>query len=158
MRVWGIRIAVLLGSLALLPLAGAQGALPRTIKIVVPFSPGGSNDVIARAIAVPLAKRLDVPVIVENKLGAQGAIATDYVARAKPDGYTFMITPASSTLAEVAFIFKRLGFDPVKHLDPVLLMAKSGLVVVVDARNPVNTIAELTEALRKKPGNAPTAL
>ena len=139
-------------------LAGAAPALAddypeRELHSIVNFQAGSPMDILTRWYGARLSELAGKPVIVENKLGAQGAIATDYVARAKPDGYTFMITPASSTLAEVAFIFKRLGFDPVKHLDPVLLMAKSGLVVVVDARNPVNTIAELTEALRKKPGN-----
>jgi Uncharacterized protein conserved in bacteria len=141
-----------------LALAGAAPALAddypeHELHSIVNFQAGSPMDILTRWYGARLSELAGKPVIVENKLGAQGAIATDYVARAKPDGYTFMITPASSTLAEVAFIFKRLGFDPVKHLDPVLLMAKSGLVVVVDARNPVNTIAELTEALRKKPGN-----
>jgi tripartite-type tricarboxylate transporter receptor subunit TctC len=141
-----------------LSLASATPALAddypeHEIYSIVNFQAGSPMDILTRWYGARLSELAGKPVIVENKLGAQGAIATDYVARAKPDGYTFMITPASSTLAEVAFIFKRLGFDPVKHFDPVMLMAKSGLVVVVDAKNPVNTIAELTEALRKKPGN-----
>jgi tripartite-type tricarboxylate transporter receptor subunit TctC len=141
-----------------LALAGAAPALAddypeHELHSIVNFQAGSPMDILTRWYGARLSELAGKPVIVENKLGAQGAIATDYVARAKPDGYTFMITPASSTLAEAAFIFKRLGFDPVKHFDPVMLMAKSGLVVVVDAKNPVNTIAELTEALRKKPGN-----
>jgi tripartite-type tricarboxylate transporter receptor subunit TctC len=123
------------------------------IHSIVNFQPGSPMDILTRWYGARLSELAGKPVVVENKLGAQGAIATDYVARSKPDGYTIMITPASATLAEVAFIFKRIGFDPVKHFDPVLLIAKSGLVVAVDAKNPVNTIAELTDALRKKPGN-----
>ena len=123
------------------------------IHSIVNFRAGTPMDILIRWYGAKLSELAGKPVIVENKLGAQGAIATDYVARSKPDGYTIMITPASATLAEVTFIFKRVGFDPVIHLDPVLLMAKSGLVVAVDAKNPVTTIAELTEALRKKPGN-----
>ena len=122
-----------------LALAGAAPALAddypeHELHSIVNFQAGSPMDILTRWYGARLSELAGKPVIVENKLGAQGAIATDYVARAKPDGYTFMITPASSTLAEVAFIFKRLGFDPVKHLDPVLLMAKSGLVVVVDAQ------------------------
>ena len=139
-------------------LAGTAPALAddypeHELHSIVNFQAGSPMDILTRWYGARLSELARKPVIVENKLGAQGAIATDYVARANPDGYTFMITPASSTLAEVAFIFKRLGFDPIKHFDPVMLMAKSGLVVVVDAKNPVNAIAELTEALRKKPGN-----
>jgi tripartite-type tricarboxylate transporter receptor subunit TctC len=123
------------------------------IHSIVNFHAGSPMDILTRWYGARLSELAGKPVVVENKLGAQGAIATDYVARSKPDGYTIMITPASATLAEVAFIFKRIGFDPVKHFDPVMLMAKSGLVVVVDAKNPAGTIAQLTEALRKKPGN-----
>jgi tripartite-type tricarboxylate transporter receptor subunit TctC len=150
-----LRIALLTFGAALL---GASSALAQDypeheIHSIVNFQAGSPMDILTRWYGARLSELAGKPVIVENKLGAQGAIATDYVARSKPDGYTFMITPASSTLAEVAFIFKRLGFDPVKHFDPVMLMAKSGLVVVVDAKNPASTIAQLTEALRKKPGN-----
>jgi tripartite-type tricarboxylate transporter receptor subunit TctC len=139
-------------------LAGAAPALAddypeHELHSIVNFQAGSPMDILTRWYGARLSELAGKPVIVENKLGAQGAIATDYVARANPDGYTFMITPASATLAEVAFIFRRLGFDPVKHLDPVMLMAKSGLVVVVDAKNPASTITELTDALRKKPGN-----
>jgi len=81
------RIAVCVGVLVgVMPNASAQAALPKMIKIVVPFSPGASNDVIARAIAVPLAKRLDIPVIVENKAGAAGVIGVDNVSKLPHDG------------------------------------------------------------------------
>jgi tripartite-type tricarboxylate transporter receptor subunit TctC len=135
------------------PSARADDYPEHELHSIVNFQAGSPMDILTRWYGAKLSVLAGKPVIVENKLGAQGAIATDYVARSKPDGYTFMITPASATLAEVAFIFKRLGFDPVKHFDPVMLMAKSGLVVVVDAKNPASTIAQLTEALRKKPGN-----
>ena len=72
-----------LAVVGLAPPAAAQSTMPKAIRIVVPFSPGGSNDVIARAIAVPLAKRLDIPVIVENKAGAAGVIGSDFVAKSK---------------------------------------------------------------------------
>ena len=80
--------------------ASAQAALPKTIKIVVPFSPGASNDVIARAIGVSLAKRLDVPVIVENKAGAAGVIGADAVAKSPRDGSVLLLT--SSTFLTAA--------------------------------------------------------
>src|SRR5947209_7351782 len=88
--------------------AHAQDYPAREIHSIVNFPPGSPMDILTRWYGARLSELAGKPVIVENKLGAQGAIATDYVARSKPDGYTFMITPASSTLAEVAFIFKRL--------------------------------------------------
>jgi tripartite-type tricarboxylate transporter receptor subunit TctC len=149
-----LRMVVTVGTalLAFSP-ARADDYPDHEIHSIVNFHAGSPMDILTRWYGARLSELAGKPVIVENKLGAQGAIATDYVARSKPDGYTFMITPASATLAEVTFIFKRVGFDPVKHFDPVMLMAKSGLVVVVDAKNPASTIAQLTEALRKKPGN-----
>ena len=75
--------------------ASAQDALPKLIRIVVPFAPGGSNDVIARALAGPLAKRLDATVIVENKPGAAGVIGADFVAKAPRDGSVLLLTSSS---------------------------------------------------------------
>ena len=87
MRFLLIRMAICAGALVGVALdAGAQATLPKMIKIVVPFSPGASNDVIARAIAAPLAKRLDIAVIVENKAGAAGVIGADAVAKSAHDG------------------------------------------------------------------------
>src|SRR5262249_52581350 len=76
-------------------IAGAQEALPKLIRIVVPFAAGGSNDVIARALTGPLAKRLDASVIVENKPGAAGVIGADYVAKAPRDGSVLLLTSSS---------------------------------------------------------------
>ena len=85
MRAFGHGLALcLVAAVVSAPSVMAQSAMPKSIRIVVPFSPGGSNDVIARAIAGPLAKRLDVPVIVENKAGAAGVIGADFVAKGAP--------------------------------------------------------------------------
>ena len=110
-------------------------------------------DITIRFYAAKLTEMIGKPVIVDNKPGALGNIATEYVARAKPDGYTFMITPASSTLAAAAATFKKLPFDPVKDMQPVMLLFKLGFVFAVDGKSPIKSIAELTEALKKKPGN-----
>lgn len=106
-----------------------------------------------RYYSVKLSQLAGKPVIVENKPGALGNIATEYVVRAKPDGYTIMITPASSTLAAASSIFKKLPFDPQKDLAPVVLLTKLGFVFAIDAKSPIKTMAELTDMLRKKPGN-----
>src|SRR5262245_51322616 len=104
--------------LATLPtgIVAAQDYPTREIHSVVNFPPGSGMDIMIRYYSVKLAQLAGKPVVVENKPGATGNIATEYVARSKPDGYTIMITPASSTLAAATALFKKLPFDPVKDL------------------------------------------
>jgi tripartite-type tricarboxylate transporter receptor subunit TctC len=92
-------------------------------------------------------------VVVENKPGAQGLLATDYVAKSKPDGYTILITPASSTLATAPHIFKHIPFDPLKDFQPVTTINSLPFVVAVDAAKPYRSVEELVAALRAKDGN-----
>jgi tripartite-type tricarboxylate transporter receptor subunit TctC len=132
--------------------ARAQDYPAREIHSIVNFPPGTGMDIMNRWYGAKLSELIGKPVIVENKPGALGNIASEYLARSKPDGYTIMITPASSTLATAVSTFKKLPFDPIKDFAPVMLISKLGFVVVVDGKNPVNNIAELTAALKKKPG------
>ncbi|MEO8104624.1 MAG: tripartite tricarboxylate transporter substrate-binding protein, partial [Betaproteobacteria bacterium] len=94
--------------------------LPKIIKIVVPFSPGASNDAIARALAVPLAKRLDATVIVENKPGAAGVIGADSVAKSPRDGSVLLLT--SSTFLTAAATQPQLPYDPLAAFAPVAMV------------------------------------
>jgi tripartite-type tricarboxylate transporter receptor subunit TctC len=119
----------------------------------VNFPPGTGMDIMIRYYSAKLAELTGKPVLVENKPGATGNIATEYVARAKPDGYTIMITPASSTLAAAASLFKKLPFDPQRDLQPVLLLTKLGFVFVVPASSPARSMSELTTVLKNKPGH-----
>ena len=120
----------------LLPLAAlAQDAWPsRPITIVVPFPPGGPTDLMARLIGPALSKRLNVPVVVENKAGASGNIGTGQVVRAKPDGYTILLA-ASGNLSANQYLYPRLGFDPVKDLAPIIQISKFPLVLEVSENN-----------------------
>ncbi len=133
--------------------AHAQDYPAREIHSIVNFPPGTGMDIMNRWYGAKLSELIGKPVIVENKPGALGNIASEYVARSKPDGYTIMITPASSTFATALSVFKKLPFDPLSDFAPVMLISKLGFVVVVDGKNPVNNIAELTAALKKKPGH-----
>jgi tripartite-type tricarboxylate transporter receptor subunit TctC len=133
--------------------AGAQDYPAREIRSVCNFAPGSGADIVVRWYSAELAKLAGKPVVVENKPGAQGNIATDFVAHAKPDGYTILITPASSTLGAATHLFKELPFDPIKDFAPVGTIAKAAFVVLVDARSPVTSIAQLTDHLRAKPGH-----
>src|SRR6266699_2991946 len=132
---------------------GAQEYPAREIRSICNFAAGSGADILVRYYSDRLARLAGKPVLVENKVGAQGNIATEYVARAKPDGYTIMITPASSTLAAARHIFKQLSFDPVRDFTPVTTLAKLSFAIAVDAKRPIHSIAELTEYLKKKPGD-----
>lgn len=116
--------------------AGSAAAqdLPKVVKIVVPFSPGGSNDVFARALGQRLATRLGVSVIVENKPGAAGAIGADAVARAEPDGGTLMLT--SSTFSTNAAVQPKLPYDPLRSFAPVALLSRGPMLLTVGNHTP----------------------
>jgi len=133
--------------------AGAQHYPAREIRSVCNFAPGSGADIIVRYYSDKLSRLAGKPVIVENKPGAQGLLATDYVAKSKPDGYTILITPASSTLATAPHIFKHIPFDPLKDFQPVTTINSLPFVVAVDAAKPYRTLAEFVAALREKDGN-----
>ncbi|GAB3649531.1 tripartite tricarboxylate transporter substrate binding protein [Ramlibacter alkalitolerans] len=129
----------------------AQESYPsRPITIVVPYPPGGSNDVFARAIGKRLSEALGQPVVIDNKPGAGGTLGTSIVAKAAPDGYT--LGAVSSSFVTNAAVQPRLPFDPMKNLTPVAMMARGPFVVAVRADLPVNTPADLVALARKQPG------
>lgn len=130
--------------------AHAQAPLPRTVKIVVPFSAGGSNDVIARAIAVPLAARLGIPVVVENKAGAAGVVGSDAVAKSPKDGSVLLLT--SSSFLTAAATQKELPYDPLAAFAPVAMVGRGPMILVVSATTPYRSPADVIAAARAKPG------
>ena len=145
-------------ALALLPAgmplgAAAQDYPTREIRSICNFSAGSGADILVRYYSDRLSKLAGKAVVVENKVGVQGNIATEYVARSKADGYTIMITPASSTLAAARYLFKQLPFDPDRDFMPVTTLARLSFAIAIDAKSPIRTIAELTEHLKKKPGH-----
>jgi tripartite-type tricarboxylate transporter receptor subunit TctC len=129
--------------------ASAQAYPTKPLHLVVGFAPGGSTDVFARALAVPLGKELGQPVIVENKPGAGSSIAADQVSKAAADGYTLLLSPPSGYSVNPA-LNPRL--DYAKNLLPVTLLGNSPLVVVVNANSPIRTIADLIAAAKQAPG------
>ncbi len=133
---------------------GARAADPwpsHPIKMVVPFPPGSSPDLIARMLAEPLGKSLGQPVIVDNKPGAGGNIGTEAVAKAAADGYTILLT-INGPLVTAPLLYKKLNYDPVKDLAPVTLVATSPNVLVVAPGLGVNNIKEFIALAKSKPG------
>ncbi|MFD0669308.1 Bug family tripartite tricarboxylate transporter substrate binding protein [Ramlibacter sp. MAHUQ-53] len=138
---------------AALPALGhAQGAWPQAkpITYVVPFTPGGSTDVIGRTLADKLGTALKQSVVVENKPGTGGGIGATYVAKAAPDGYTLM-GGTISTHAINAGLYKNLPYDPVKDFEPVSLVAFLPNVLLVGAQSGINSVADLVALLKKDP-------
>lgn len=124
--------------------------IPALIRIVVPFSVGGSNDVIARAIAAPLSKRLGTAVIVDNKPGAGGVIGADAVAKAAPDGSVLLLT--SSSFLTATATLPRVPYDTLGSFAPIAMVAEGPLLLAVSSTAPFKSLAELVAAARARPG------
>jgi len=129
--------------------AGAQGFPNQTIKIIVPFTPGGSNDIVAREIANGLQTRLKQTAVVENRPGGGGTIAYQFVAKAPPDGHTMLIAPASFTMGP--HLSKKQLYHPVKEFAAINLVADVPFVMVVPASLPVKSVPEFIALAKKSP-------
>jgi tripartite-type tricarboxylate transporter receptor subunit TctC len=139
-----ITSAALLGlALAVLPAAASAQAWPgKTIRIIVPYTPGGSSDIIARSISQPLSDALKQTVIVENKPGANGNTGTDFVAKSPADGYTLLLCDVGA-LAITPSVYTKLPFDPKKDLRGVTMLAYSPHLLVVHPSVKANSLKEL---------------
>jgi len=130
----------------------AQANWPnRPVKLVVPYGPGSSPDVIARIISEKLAPRLGQPVIIENRVGAGGNTGTGAVAKAAGDGYTFVIS-TNGPLVYNTVLYKKLSYDPFTELRPVVLAGGQSNVCAVRSDTGINTLTDLVNAMRSKPG------
>jgi tripartite-type tricarboxylate transporter receptor subunit TctC len=132
--------------------ATAQQAWPdRPVRLIVPFPPGGSTDIVARLLAEALQGRLGQPVLVENRGGAGGNIGADLVAKAAPDGHTLLLS-APGPFAINEHLYRSMPFDPERDLVPVALVAAVPIVLVVPAGSPARSLADLIARARREPG------
>ena len=137
--------------------AFAQGAAARAwptkpLKLVVPFTAGGSTDVVARIVAEKLTPRLGQPVVVDNKAGAGGSIGSDFVAKSPADGYTLLVG-TSSTLAIASHVYSKLPYSPTRDLAPVTLLGTADIMVVVNpTKVPSRNIRDLIAYAKANPG------
>jgi tripartite-type tricarboxylate transporter receptor subunit TctC len=138
-------------SLALLGFAQAQDYPTRPITLVVPYAAGGGNDVMARIVAEKMSRSLGQQIVIENKGGAGGSIATRHVAKAAPDGYTLGLG-GTGTLAINPTLYPNVGYDPRRDFAPVGLIATSALVVLVHPSVQATTIPELIALAKREPG------
>jgi len=136
--------------LALTTMAAAQSNYPdRPVRLIIPFPPGGSNDIVGRAIATQMAERLGKQVIVDNRSGAGGVVGTEAASHAPPDGYTILVISIAHSVNPWLY---KLPYDPIKAFTPIGLMATGTNVVTVHPSLPVNSIKELIAMAKEKPG------
>jgi tripartite-type tricarboxylate transporter receptor subunit TctC len=143
-------LAALTVSLTVVGAAGAQEWQPtKAVKIIVPFAPAGTTDILARSLQPHLAAALGQPVIVENRAGASGILGADIAAKAPPDGHTFVINISAYM---VAGTMQKLPFDPIKDFTPISRLINVGSLLVVPRSSPAKTVAELVAYGKALPG------
>jgi len=139
---------VALGALAALP-ANAQGYPQRPVRLIVPFPPGGSNDIVGRVIGQHLSERIGKPVVIDNRGGAGGTIGTEIAVRSQPDGYTLLIISVAYSYNPSIY---KLPYDPVKAIAPVAMIGSGPNVMVVNPSVPVKSVKDLIAFAKAKPG------
>jgi tripartite-type tricarboxylate transporter receptor subunit TctC len=146
-----ILVRVLLGFALLLPsFAAAEDFPSKPIRLIVPFPPGGPNDIIARVVGQRMSEIAKQPVIIDNRSGQAGALGTDAVAKSAPDGYTIAITSASSLA--ILPTMEKIAYDPQKDLAPVTLVAAVPEMLVVASNVPAKNMEELVALCKAQPG------
>lgn len=143
--------ALMLACAVALPAAMAQAYPQKPVRIVVPFAPGGTTDIVARMIAQKLTASLGQSVVVDNRPGANGIVGSEIVARAAPDGYTLMMGYLGN-LAMNPALYAKLSYDPIRDYAPVTLVASTTQAIVVNPALPATTVPELIALAKAKPG------
>ncbi|AVJ27853.1 Bug family tripartite tricarboxylate transporter substrate binding protein [Achromobacter spanius] len=150
-RTW-IKLAAAAATLSLAGAAAAQATYPdRPIRLIVPFPPGGTSDVVGRIFAEALAKQIGQPVVVENRGGAGGTVGSRAVASAAPDGYTLLLGTSSTNGTNPA-VYKNLPYDAVKDFTPVTQIIRVPGVIVVNKNFPAKDYASFTALIKGAPG------
>ncbi len=150
-RLYISSIAIAFGGFGVAHSALAQGYPERALRLVVPFAPGGSTDVLARIVGQRLGESLGQPVIVDNRPAGGGIVGSDLVAKAPPDGYTLLIG-SIATMAVAPALYEKLSYAPMRDFAHVGLWVTFPLVLVVHAGSPVSGLKDLIELARAKPG------
>jgi tripartite-type tricarboxylate transporter receptor subunit TctC len=146
----------ILAALALIAMtmqAAAQAYPQRVVRIINPFPPGGSVDVMARILAQKLSESFGQQVIVENRAGAGGNTGAEFVAKSEPDGYTLLFTAPGPLVVNQTLFTQGLPFDPAKDFAPIALFATAPIVLMVHPSVPAKTVQELIALAKKQPGN-----
>jgi len=145
------RCAAVVVGLAFAAAAAAQQFPSKPIKIIIPFVPGGPSDTVGRAIGSKFQEYLGQPAVVENKPGANGSIAAEFVAKADPDGYTILVG-SIGVFSINAALYKDLRYNPVRDFAPITLAVTTPNVLVTKLAFPAKSVKELLDQMRKQPG------
>ena len=145
------RTLLAIAALAFGASAQAQTYPSKPVKLVVPFPAGSATDQVARLAGQQLQEALKQPFVVENKPGAQGAIAAEFVAKSAPDGYTLLVTTNTPQAANVS-LFKHLPYDPVKDFEPVVRLSTTSFMLMAKPDFPAKNLKELLAYVRSQPG------
>ena len=132
--------------------AHAQNYPEKSIRFIAPYPPGGTTDLLTRTIGQKLSEQLGQPVVVENRAGAGGNVGAEVAAKAPPDGYTILMAPISPMAINVSLYGSKLAFNPERDFVPIVLVAKSPLVITVHPSVPAKTLKELIAVARAHPG------
>jgi len=152
---FGRLLAVVAFAVIALTPAQAQTWPAKAVRIVVPFPPGGTTDIVARSLGVELQRMWQHPVVIENRPGAGGNIGADAVAKSAPDGYTLLMGTVGTHAINAALFAQsgaKMPFDPAKDFVPITLAAGVPNVMVINSKLPVNTVAEFIEYAKARPG------
>jgi tripartite-type tricarboxylate transporter receptor subunit TctC len=139
-------------SISMLAPALADSFPSKTITIVVPYPPGGTSDIVPRALAPKMQEALGVPVIIDNRGGANGSLGAAYVAKSAPDGHTILMTP-TGVLAINQWLYKKLVYNPEKDLIPIINSSRAPNILVVNPNVPARTLSELIALAKAKPNS-----
>ena len=149
-RIAGIT-ATMATFLLMAAVAQAQNYPTKPIRIVVPFAPGGTSDILARALGPHITTAWGQPVVVENRTGANGNVGADHVAKSAPDGYTMLLSDVGA-LSINPSVYASMPFDPAKDFSPIVMVSYSPHVLAVHPSVPVNSVAELIAYAKANPG------
>jgi tripartite-type tricarboxylate transporter receptor subunit TctC len=135
--------------LALTTGAAADDYPSKPVRLIIPFPPGGSNDVVGRMVATQLGERLGRQIVVDNRAGAGGTIGTEIAAQAHPDGYTLLVVSLAHAVNPSLY---KLKYDPIKSFAPIAIFATGPNVLAVNPALPINSVKDLLDHAKKKPG------
>jgi tripartite-type tricarboxylate transporter receptor subunit TctC len=144
-------IAALAASAAFIPPVCAQSYPQKPVRLVIPFAAGSATDIVARLLAQGLSERMKGPFVIDNRAGANGAIAAEHVAKATPDGYTLMVATTSSH-SQTPWMMKGVTYDPIKDFTPIAGIGGVPFVIIVHPSLPVRNVRELIAFAKARPG------
>lgn len=147
-------LAAAISGVVVTPSEAAQQYPAKPVRLIVPFAPGGGTDIMSRLLAVPVSQSIGQTVVVDNRPGAGGSLGAEIAVQAPPDGYTIIMVSSSYTAASA---YRKLRYDPVDGITPIVLIGTTGLVMSVNSKIPAQSVQEFIDYAKQKPGELNSA-